>query len=132
MHLQRFDGQFFLAGIPSTVSKTALALAVLLLPWLLTSSYAEGKPAASPASPNIGTVQRKVLIFDFENQTGKIEFDYLSGSISDALADSIKKTGKFRLMLREDARVNTIAETATPAANSAPAPAEGPVPRVRP
>jgi hypothetical protein len=68
----------------------------------------------------IGTVQRKVLIFDFENQTGKIEFDYLSGSISDALADSIKKTGKFRLMLREDARVNAIADGATPPGNTAP------------
>jgi hypothetical protein len=59
-------------------------------------------------------VQRRVLIFDFENQTGKIEFDYLSGSISDALADSIKKTGKFRLMLREDARVNAIARSRLP------------------
>lgn len=102
------------------MSKTALAFAVLLLPLLLTSSYAEDKPAASPASPKIGTVQRRVLIFDFENQTGKIEFDYLSGSISDALADSIKKTGKFRLMLREDARVNAIADGSPAPANAVP------------
>lgn len=102
------------------MSKTALAFAVLLLPLLLTSSYAEDKPAASPASPKIGTVQRRVLIFDFENHTGKIEFDYLSGSISDALADSIKKTGKFRLMLREDARVNAIADGSPAPANAVP------------
>lgn len=102
------------------MSKSALAFTVFLLTLLSTSPYAEDKPAASPASPKIGTVQRRVLIFDFENQTGKIEFDYLSGSISDALADSIKKTGKFRLMLREDARVNAIADGATPPGNTAP------------
>lgn len=67
-----------------------------------------------------GTVQRKVLIFDFENQTGKIEFDYLSGSISDALSDAIKKTGKFRLMLREDARMNSVAEPNNVAPNALP------------
>lgn len=91
-------------------------------------------PATVPAQPPAasgysgGTVQRKVLIFDFENQTGKIEFDYLSGSISDALADSVKKTGKFRLMLREDARMNSVtdpmnptpSEPVTPAAPAAP------------
>lgn len=53
-------------------------------------------------------MQRRVLIFDFENQTGKVEFDYLSGSVADALADAVRKTGKFRLMSREDARVNTV------------------------
>lgn len=58
-----------------------------------------------------GTIQRRVLIFDFENQTGKIEFDYLSGSISDALVEAVKRTGKFRLMLREEARMNTFVET---------------------
>ncbi len=79
------------------------------------------QPADGTDKPvKLGTVQRRVLVFDFENQTGKIEFDYLSGSISDALADSIKKTGKFRLMLREDARVNTIVETTAPAANATP------------
>jgi len=103
------------------VSKAVLVSSVLIVHLLLSSSYAEDKPAASPASPKIGTVQRRVLIFDFENQTGKIEFDYLSGSISDALADSIKKTGKFRLMLREDARVNAIADDATAPINAAPA-----------
>jgi hypothetical protein len=103
------------------VSKAVLVSSVLIVHLLLSSSYAEDKPAASPASPKIGTVQRRVLIFDFENQTGKIEFDYLSGSISDALADSIKKTGKFRLMLREDARVNAIADDATAPAKATPA-----------
>jgi curli biogenesis system outer membrane secretion channel CsgG len=107
--------------IPVTVSKAVLVSSVLIVHLLLSSSYAEDKPAASPASPKIGTVQRRVLIFDFENQTGKIEFDYLSGSISDALADSIKKTGKFRLMLREDARVNAIADDATAPAKATPA-----------
>jgi hypothetical protein len=67
--------------------------------------------APKPSGYSGGTVQRKVLIFDFENQTGKIDFDYLSGSIADALADSVKKTGKFRLMLREDARVNSYADS---------------------
>jgi hypothetical protein len=75
--------------------------------------------AQSPAGGQ-GTVQRKVLIFDFENQTGKIEFDYLSGSISDALADAIKKTGKFRLMNREDARMNSVTEPMNPAAPASP------------
>jgi|GEM_PF-3020129 len=80
-------------------------------------------PAAAPAPSGYsgGTVQRKVLIFDFENQTGKIEFDYLSGSISDALADSIKKTGKFRIMLREDARMNSVTDPVNPAAALPPA-----------
>ncbi len=76
--------------------------------------------APRPSGYSGGTVQRKVLIFDFENQTGKIEFDYLSGSISDALADSIKKTGKFRLMLREDARVNSIADGLPPTGKTQP------------
>lgn len=80
-------------------------------------------PATAPASSGYtgGTVQRKVLIFDFENQTGKIDFDYLSGSISDALADSIKKTGKFRLMLREDARMNSVTDPMNPSAKATPA-----------
>lgn len=64
-----------------------------------------------PPKPRTGTVQRRVLIFDFENQTRKIEFDYLAGSLADALSDSIKKTGKFRLMLREEARVNIVEAT---------------------
>ena len=64
-----------------------------------------------------GTIQRRVLIFDFENQTGKIEFDYLSGSISDALVEAVKKTGKFRLMLREEARMNTYTDAAGAATN---------------
>lgn len=64
-----------------------------------------------------GTIQRRVLIFDFENQTGKIEFDYLSGSISDALVEAVKKTGKFRLMLREEARMNTYNDAAGAATN---------------
>jgi len=68
-----------------------------------------------------GTIQRRVMIFDFENQTGKIEFDYLSGSISDALVEAVKKTGKFRLMLREEARMNTFTETAGTAAKPADA-----------
>lgn len=75
-----------------------------------------------------GTVQRKVLIFDFENQTGKIEFDYLSGSISDALSDAIKKTGKFRLMLREDARMNSVAEPNNVAPNALPMNPAAPAP----
>lgn len=53
-------------------------------------------------------MQRRVLIFDFENQTRKLEYDYLAGSIADALSEAIRKTGKFRLMSREDARVNTV------------------------
>ncbi|MBS0617906.1 MAG: hypothetical protein JSR44_06930 [Spirochaetes bacterium] len=68
--------------------------------------FAQGKPASS----DNGTIQRRVLVFDFENETGKVEFDYLSGSIADALADAIKKTGKFRLMNRDDARTNTVAD----------------------
>jgi len=92
------------------------SLALLALPLL---HLAAQTPAAEGEKPvKQGTVQRKVLVFDFENQTGKIEFDYLSGSISDALADSIKKTGKFRLMLREEARVNAIAESSMPTANA--------------
>lgn len=73
-------------------------------------------PAADADKPvRQGTIQRKVLIFDFENQTGKIGLDYLSGSISDALADAIKKTGKFRLLNREDARMNSVADSMNPA-----------------
>jgi hypothetical protein len=110
-----------LSKTPAIVSKAVMASAALIFLLRSASTYAEDKPAASPASPRIGTVQRRVLIFDFENQTGKIEFDYLSGSISDALADSIKKTGKFRLMLREDARVNAIADGSPAPAIAAPA-----------
>ena len=75
------------------------------------------------------------MIFDFENQTGKIGLDYLSGSISDALADAIKKTGKFRLLNREDARMNTVADpmNPTPAESTAPAtPATPNAPAVSP
>ena len=107
---------------------------VVLLPvpclWAQTLPSQRATPAAetAPAASGYtgGTVQRKVLIFDFENQTGKIEFDYLSGSISDALADSVKKTGKFRLMLREDARVNSFVDPegapARPAQSTEPMP----------
>lgn len=76
-----------------------------LLFHFLTSSIAAQTPVPRT---HAGTVQRKVLIFDFENQTRKIEFDYLSGSVADALSEAIKKTGKFRLMLREEARVNIV------------------------
>lgn len=111
------------------MSKAALAPPALLAYLLFAALWAEDKPAASPTSPKIGTVQRRVLIFDFENQTGKIEFDYLSGSISDALVDAVRKTGKFRLMLREDARVNAFTEktntaTVSTSADSMPASSE--------
>lgn len=79
-----------------------------------------------------GTIQRRVLIFDFQNQTGKIDFDYLSGSISDALAEAIKKTGKFRLMLREEARVNTFTENAVNRESKPDAPADKPAPAPQP
>jgi len=91
--------------------------------WLVSALIAQA-PTEPPAVVSRGTVQRKVLIFDFENQTGKIEFDYLSGSISDALADAIKKTGKFRIMLREDARINSVTDLQKP--QSADTPPETP------
>jgi len=55
--------------------------------------------------PGNGTVRRKVLIFDFENQTGKPEFGYLAGSIADALVDPVKKTQKFQLLSRDNAKI---------------------------
>lgn len=123
-----------LLGAPFLWSQTAApepAPATTLAPGTTSAPATAPTPGAAPAQPPAasgysgGTVQRKVLIFDFENQTGKIEFDYLSGSISDALADSVKKTGKFRLMLREDARMNSVADTVNPAAKATPAaPAE--------
>ncbi len=87
--------------------------------WLVSPLIAQ-VPAEPPTVASRGTVQRKVLIFDFENQTGKIEFDYLAGSISDALADAIKKTGKFRIMLREDARINSVADSQRPQTAATP------------
>jgi hypothetical protein len=89
-------------------------------------------PAPAAHSYSGGTVQRKVLIFDFENRTGKVEFDYLSGSIADALADAVKKTGKFRLLNREDARVNSVGDAQSTApqqgAPTGPAPVAQSIP----
>lgn len=66
---------------------------------------------AQPQPPNNstrkGVIRRKVLIFDFENQTGKPEFGYLAGSIADALVEPIKKTQKFQLLSRDNAKVAT-------------------------
>lgn len=104
-------------------------LLILFLCGILDPLIAQSSAVDSDKPVRQGTIQRKVLIFDFENQTGKIEFDYLSGSISDALADAIRKTGKFRLMNREDARMNSVADTANPALKPVPAePAAPPAP----
>lgn len=111
--------QLIVAQTPPPAATTAPAA---VTPPATTATPGTATAPATPTAPQSsgytgGTVQRKVLIFDFENQTGKIEFDYLSGSISDALADAIKKTGKFRLMLREDARMNSVTDPMNPAAN---------------
>ena len=69
---------------------------------------------SEPAKSGKGTIQRKVLIFDFENQTGKAELGYLAGSIADALVDPVKKTKKFQLLSRDNAKVE--GENAAPPA----------------
>lgn len=93
---------------------------MLLSPLLTVSLLAQAPPTPEPAKRQSGTVQRRVLIYDFENKTGKIDFDYLSGSVADALSDAVKKTGKFRLMNREEARVNMVGDAELTSAKSKP------------
>lgn len=89
---------------------------------ILSASFS-GIKAKETRPPNVfaknthqGTIQRRVLIFEFGNRTGKSEYDYLSGSIAEAIDKPIENTRKFIILSRE--KVFAVTEPSKPGTNT--------------